>query len=127
MHVKDWIFVAGIVIIFLAAAGSLAEQRKTYGGSRKSTTGITTGYSYAVFDLLCAVNLLECRRGLVNLGVPDGLSWVVAPLGLLVVIVASAVSWGLAYESEHSRWWAWSSALVFYIAAGAGFLAVAAQ
>jgi hypothetical protein len=127
MHVKDWIFVAGVVIIFLAAAGSVAEQRKTYSGRGKSTTGITTGYGYAVFDLLCAVNLLECRRGLVNLGVPDGLSWVVAPLGLLVVIVASAVSWGLAYESEHSRWWAWSSALVFYIATGVGFIAVAAQ
>jgi hypothetical protein len=127
MQIRDWLFVAGVVIIFLAAAGSLAEQWKTHTGRRRSTTGITTGYSYAVFDLMCAVNLLQCRRGLASLGVPEGLSWMLAPLGLLIVIVASVVSWTLAYESERSRWWAWSSALIFYIAVGAGYIAVAAR
>ena len=126
MQVKDWLFVIGVGVILLGAVGVLDEERGAFPVTRrKSMSGIHAGYSFAVVDLLCAVNLLDVRRGLVALGLSEALSWVLAPIGLIVVIAASMVSWGTAFgEDEGVRWWVWLGALTVYLGAGASYIGI---
>jgi hypothetical protein len=129
MQVKDWVFVGGVAIILLVALAQITDGSSRYHAPnirRGRLLGIRGGYACALIDLLCAVNFLEWRRGLVDLGVPNALSWVLAPAGLIVVIAVSVVSWSMSYgEHERVHWSKWLGAFILFLATAAGYLTVA--
>lgn len=137
MEVRDWIFVIGLGLILLIALAELTEPAAFPGDRRpgERAGGIQAGYAYAVADLLCLVNFLEWRRGLAELGLPDAVSWVFAPIGLLLVVTASVVSWVASYAEDpltirrrrsDEKAWKWLASFLLYVGAFAGYIAVVA-
>ena|SRR5215217_8133237 len=93
---------------------------------KERSTGIRTSYLFAVVDLACVVNFPDWRHGLVRLGLLEAWSWVLAPIGLILVIAASIASWLASYgENDNHPRWVWVVALVVYLAAAFGYVTVA--
>lgn len=126
MRLKDWLFVIGVAVILLVSVSLLFDPADRYSPSRrkKRATGIRTGYLFAVMDLACVLSFLEWRRGLVRLGLPEAWSWVLAPIGLILVLATSMASWAASYGEgdNYARWWV--AALILYIVAVIGYITV---
>jgi hypothetical protein len=65
------------------------------------------------------VNFLEWRRGLVDVGIPDAGSWVLAPVGLLVLIAMS-----VAVFSDELKRWKYVGVIALWIVCVAAYTAV---
>jgi hypothetical protein len=126
INLKDWVFIIGVVVILLVAAGDLLAHPSS--GRKERSPGIRAGYSFAILNLLCAVNFLEWRRGLVQIGVLGIWSWGIGTIGIIMVIALSIVSWRASYgDHDRNGWWTWASALALYMAAVAGYITVASK
>jgi hypothetical protein len=117
MSLKAWLLVAGIVVILFFALGSVTSERE-------KASGVVAGYWIAILSWACVLAFPNWRTGLVDLGVPVGWSWLLAPIGTLVVIAASVIAWRTSYAEETSGWW-WIPAWIGYAALLIGYGLVA--
>ena len=83
--------------------------------------------SVVLVSLYCVLQFFAFRRGLSGIGVPDALSWVLAPVGLLTVIVLGGVAFDTAWRKDAPSWWMWTIAYVVYFGAGFGYARVAGK
>jgi len=112
---KDWVFIAGVLLILLVALALVKEYKRT----------AVAGYAVAALTWLCAVEILEFRHGLVTqLGIPDALSWALAPIALILLIALANVPWMLF--TKKTLWWKRISFGALYTAAVVGYVALAA-
>jgi peptidoglycan/LPS O-acetylase OafA/YrhL len=125
---KDGIFMAGVlVILFIAVAEALGGERDMAGWRKKEdATNAHLFYVIAIPIWLCMVYFLDFRRGLeTRVGLPEALTWVLAPVAvvLLIALIASVVTFT---TDEDVPWWKWGGLLVIVLAALLGYVAVVA-
>ena len=105
----------------------MVGQRSALGSvtsEKERASGVVAGYWIAIISWACVLAFPNWRTGLVDLGVPVGWLWLLAPIGLLVVIAASVIAWGSSYAEEASGWW-WIPAWIGYSALLIGYGLVA--
>jgi hypothetical protein len=131
MSIKDWVFVAGTILIAVDAVGEILDRPQGFRklNEAERTSGIHAGYVYGVIAWLCVVNFFDWRRGLASLGMYDVLSWVLAPIGLLLLLVFILIGWWTTYAEEAKatkwdNWLVWAGTLVLDLAGVAAYLAV---
>ena len=131
VSIKDGIFIAGLVLIFLVAISEALGDRDdpfhdlSMFSTRRKEAARTAhlGYVVAVLTWACMVNFLEFRRGLeTRVGLPEALAWILAPIGVVVLIGLSIAQFA---TDDKSPWWTWVGLLVLYLAAVYGYIAVA--
>ena len=91
-----WLFVIGCVVLMFIGNLTKGPGIETTARYRAKAGEIQElrGMSFMVVMMLIAVLMLvvtfsDWRRGLVNLGLSEGWSWVVAPLGSVFVLAAA--------------------------------------
>ena len=115
--VKDGIFAAGLVLIFLFAMSQALDDRK--GAAQTAYLG----YLLAVMTWLCIVNFFEFREGLdTRVGLSEAASWIFAPIGVVALI---ALGFAQFATDDDDPWWSWVGLALLDIAAFYGYLAVA--
>jgi hypothetical protein len=117
------IFVIGVVVITLVALAEITDPAD-WGrpGAQQHRENALTGYRDAVVILLCTVNFFEFRHGLASVvGLPEVASWVLAPIGLIVLILVGFATW----LEDISRW-KWAAIFVSWVGALAGYIIVVA-
>lgn len=126
---KDGIFMAGVlVILFIAAAEAFGGERDMAGWrKKKDATNAHLFYVIAIPIWLCMVNFLDFRRGLeTRVGLPEALTWVLAPLAVVLLIALGITSVVMFTTDEDVPWWKWGGLLVIELAALFGYMAVVA-
>ncbi len=136
MQLQDWILTIGIVLIFLAAFAEITDPKDWYDEHRAARAeGTQTAYGLAVANWVCIVYFLDWRRGLADLGLPDAASWVLAPIGLILLIALSVAAWETVFGRETYRMsfrranqsrWRWMGLPLLWLATYAGFITVLA-
>ena len=93
---RDWVFIAGAILLVLVALAAMPDKSDRWftareSKERKEQASAAHGiYLVGLLDLLCIVSFLDFRRGLVaHLGLPEVWSWVLAPIGLVLVLAVS--------------------------------------
>ncbi|HEX5301757.1 MAG TPA: hypothetical protein VFW50_32685 [Streptosporangiaceae bacterium] len=127
MSVKDWVFIVGIVFIFLLTVGLMPDSSDRYLSPEKRKEEASNAHFFYVAMILpwtCAVNFLEFRHGLaVRVGLSDALTWVIAPIGVILVFAVAFTI--LALSNKKGHWLVAVSVFVLYLATGLGYIAVA--
>jgi len=124
---KDAIFIFGVVVILLAALAQLepagpyeqwsAKRRKEAGGTAKLT------YAIGLLTWVCIVDFLEFRRGLVTrVGLPEAITWVLAPIGLSLLLVLTVAQFTI---DDKAPWWEWVGLFLLLLAAAGAWIVVA--
>lgn len=106
MSLRGWLLTGGIVVILFMAVGSVT-------GDKEKSSGVLAGYWIAILDWACVLAFPNWRAGLVELGIPVGWSWLLAPIGVLAVVAASVLAWAMSYAAEDPGWW-WVPAWIGY-------------
>jgi hypothetical protein len=136
VNLQNWILLIGIVLIILWGLAAVTEQPKSGVRRVDQLEGIHLGYVFAIADWACIVYFLDWRRGLADLGLPEAGSWVLAPIGLILVIGSSIAAWNTGYgedpyriglrRTEDQSRWRWVGLPLFYLTALAGYIVVVA-
>jgi hypothetical protein len=124
---KDWVFIAAVILLLLVAVAAMpdeADRRRSTPAKRNEQASAAHGiYVVGLLDLLCIVSFLEFRRGLVvHLALPEVWSWVLAPIGLVLVLAVSLAAW----LSDEGPMWLSLAIWALFIAAVFGYVTVAA-
>lgn len=106
MSLRGWLLTGGIVVILFMAVGSVT-------GDKEKSSGVLAGYWIAILDWACVLAFPNWRAGLVELGIPVGWSWLLAPIGVLAVVAASVLAWAMSYAAKDPGWW-WVPAWIGY-------------
>jgi hypothetical protein len=135
VSLKEWIALIGVGLILLVAFAEMTGPPKPYVKRADQLAGIHTGYVIAIMDWICIVNFFEWRRGLADLGLPEAVSWVLGPVGLILVIACSIASWNTVYGehlsigrrriTDQSRW-KWIGLPLLWLTALTGYSVVVA-
>jgi hypothetical protein len=126
---KDGIFIAGvIVILFFALAWALGGPEGPGGWkSKKDATNAHLFYVCVIPTWLCMVNVLGFRRGLeTRVGLPAALTWVIAPVAVILLIALTIASIDTFTTDEEVPWWRWVGLMVVELAVFLGYIAVVA-
>jgi hypothetical protein len=129
---KDWLFIIGVVVVTLVAVAAVLPDstmaRYKKPEKRNHRASAAGGfYALAVLDLLCITRFLDFRLGfVVNLGLPEVWSWILAPIGLLLLVVASIVAWAVTYSDgrDNVPRWRWLVAWAILAAAYFGYITI---
>jgi hypothetical protein len=113
---KDVLFIVGVVFILLAC---WPESKDAW--SERSGSNPVFEYSVLILWWACVVNVLDWRRALTDLGVPQAASWVLAPIGVIVMTGLTIVA--IIIEDDVALW-KWIAALLVWIAGLVGYLVV---
>jgi hypothetical protein len=131
---RDWVFMAGVILLLLVALAAMPDKSDRWftareSKERKEQASAAHGiYLVGLLDLLCIVSFLDFRRGLVaHLGLPEVWSWVLAPIGLVLVLAVSLAAWGASYGwgSDKDPMWRWLVMWALFLAAVFGYITVA--
>ena len=125
---KDGIFIAGVLVILLfSVSWALGERDASGWWKKEDASNAHLAYVAAIPIWLCMVNVLEFRRGLeTRVGLSEALTWVLAPVAVLLLIALGIA--GIAVSTTHKKvpWWKWVGLLVIELAALLGYFAVVA-
>jgi hypothetical protein len=120
MPVKDWIFVIGVVLFTLLLYGEVMDPAKWYDRRHERAERGLQMWREAVVTLLLIVNFFEFRRGLESVvGLSEAVSWVLAPIGLILVIAADLATW-----SEGLSRLKWAGVFLLWMTVCAAYIAV---
>lgn len=111
-----------MIVLFLAAE-ILDTSRPGDTRSRGRASNIAAAYSPILLCWIAVVSIFEWRQGLADIGLPEALSWVLAPLGLIAVIALAIASYHLP---DKEPWWKWAGLFLLFIAACFAYIVVAA-
>ena len=107
---------AGVVVYVFMAVAMLTGEERWYDHSKhrkKQDAYIVFGYAIWLTNLLCLVNFFDWRRGLRDIGLSELWSWVLAPIGLILLIGVSLATF-IDFDS-HRRRHAWVGELVIFL------------
>src|SRR5512146_2054275 len=112
MSVEDWVFIVGIVFILLLTLGQMPDSSDRYLSPEKRKEEASNAHLFYVCMILpwtCAVNFLDFRHGLaVRVGLSDTLTWVLAPIGVILVFAVTFTI--LALSNKKGHWPVWVGA-----------------
>lgn len=114
-YLKDWIFIVGVVLLTMEAWGDITGAR----GNNASIERRGIVYTVSILAWASIVNFFEWRRGLVDVGISDAGSWVLAPVGLIVLIAMS-----VAVFSDELKRWKYAGVIALWIVCVAAYTAV---
>jgi hypothetical protein len=102
---KEWITVAGVLLILLATLAEATDEkpyeRHAKRMERLERAGI--GYGLAIVAWFSTMSILDWRRGLAAIGVPAAASWMLAPIGPIVIIALSIAAF-YSGDKGQARW-----------------------
>jgi hypothetical protein len=119
---KEWLAVIGVLVILFFAIAEAEGSGGSYRsrGSRGRAEGAHAAYVVLIASWFSLLNVLDYRAGLQRLGVPEALSWVLAPVTLVVLFGASLLGWyvsdeeGLSLAKRAAPWAVWLAILFLY-------------